>query len=390
MEVSQKKVTNLDVSTSLKILRLTRRIPNVNGHGGDHRSLQIQELVYSIDYQLVDLFKKLAINEWSKYLSGLEFFLRSRFQVYPFYHPIYPIDIYHFYRAFKICGEEFLNYQNSMNQYSGQKLLLWEFTDKLVAPHLLKKEGFKIIAIPHNLESMGVNLQDLYNRQKILNAFKAEINYLAQADVIFTISREEQWLLNLYGVKADFLPYYPPEPILSNLLTIRQLRKQSIQSRGSRFLILGTVKNTPTFQGMIQQIETLKKLLAKISFSVDIAGHGTEKLKEYCNHPQFHLHGTVDTSKLDQLMVESKAVLIYQQSGVGALTRIPEMLIAGIPVIANGNACRSSFSYSGVYCYDNNDELTEFMSQDLAMPSLLNRPIEAEKRFTDCLKQLAS
>lgn len=380
----------MDVSTSIEILRLTRRIPNVNGHGGDRRTLQIQELVYSLDYQLVDIFKKLTSPEWSKYLNGLKFFLRSRFQVYPFYHPVYPLDIYHFYRAFKICGEELLNYQNLITQYSGQKLLLWEFTEKLVAPHLLKKAGFKIIAIPHNLQSMEVNLQDFYNRRKILKAFKAEINYLAEADVIFTISREEQWLLNLYGIKADFLPYYPPEPILSNLLAIRQLRKQTIQNNNSQFLIVGTAKNTPTLQGMTEQIKILKKLLGKISFSVDIAGYGTEKLKEYCNYPQFNLHGTVSSEQLNQLMIESKAVLVYQQSGVGALTRIPEMLIAGIPVIANGNACRSTFNYAGVYCYDNDDELAELMSQDLAMPSLLNRPIEAEKRFINCLKPLGN
>lgn len=383
-------MTNPEVSSSQEILRLTRRIPNINGYGGDHRSMQIQELVDSLDYQLVDLFKKLNLPEWSKYLKGLEFFLRSKLQVYPFYHPVYPIDTYHFYRVFKIFGEELLNYQSAINQYSSHKLLLWEFTEKLVAPYLLKKAGFKIMAVPHNLESLEVNLQDLYNHRKILNALKAELNYLAKADIIFTISREEQWLLNLYGIKADFLPYYPPKSILSNLLTIRESRKNSIQSRDSRFFILGTAKNTPTLQGMIEQIKTLKKLLGKMDISIDIAGYGTEKLKEYCNHPQFHLHGTVDTSKLERLMIEAKAVLVYQQSGVGALTRIPEMLIAGIPVIANGNACRSTFSYSGVYCYDNDEELAKLISQDLAMPSLLERPVEAEKRFTDCLKQLVS
>lgn len=64
------------------------------------------------------------------------------------------------------------------------------------------------------------------------------------------------------------------------------------------------------------------------------------------------------------------------------------MLIAGIPVIANSNACRSVFSYQGVYCYDNESELADLMSKQLDSLSVLQRPLEAEKRFTDCLQQL--
>jgi glycosyltransferase involved in cell wall biosynthesis len=215
---------------------------------------------------------------------------------------------------------------------------------------------------------------------------KIEIKQLAKADAIFCISREERWLLNQFGIKADFLPYYPPEPILSQLLTVRKARKHSVQNR---FLILGTAHNPPTFLGMIKQIQDLQKIRQTTEFKVDIAGYGTEKLKQYCNRPSLIFHGTVESQKLNELLTNAKAVLIYQEAGVGALTRIPEMLIAGIPVIANGNACRSAFSYSGLYSYDDDDELAELMGKRLDIPSILPRPVAAEKRFISCLKKLA-
>jgi hypothetical protein len=77
------------------------------------------------------------------------------------------------------------------------------------------------------------------------------------------------------------------------------------------------------------------------------------------------------------------AVLIYQEAGVGALTRIPEMLIAGILVIANSNTCRSAYNYDGIYCYDDDYELIKLMESELGLPEILPRPVEAERRFID-------
>jgi hypothetical protein len=82
------------------------------------------------------------------------------------------------------------------------------------------------------------------------------------------------------------------------------------------------------------------------------------------------------------------AVLIYQEAGVGALTRIPEMLIAGILVIANSNTCRSAYNYDGIYCYDDDYELIKLMKSKLDLPKVLPSPIEAERRFIDCLNAI--
>ena len=367
------------------ILRSTRRKSNPHGNGYDRRSLQLAELVQSAELEIADI-RKTSKNRISRYINGFLFLCKYRFQLYPLSR-LYPyVDFLHSYRFLRIFGEEVENYRNALDRHTGIKLLLWEATEKLIPSCIAQTAGFKLIAVPHNLESLVVDLDNSYNWQDLSKLFQIEIKQLAKANAIFCISREEQWLLNLFGVQADFLPYYPPEPILSELLTVREARNNSVQNR---FLILGTAKNPPTFLGMVKQLQCLQKIRQEIKFEVDIAGYGTEELKKYCDHPSFILHGTVEYQKLNELLTNAKAVLIYQEAGVGALTRIPEMLIAGIPVIANSNACRSAFSYSGLYSYDNDYELAELMGKKLHIPVIVQRPVEAEKRFINCLKKLA-
>lgn len=367
------------------ILRSTRRKPNPTGDGYDRRSLQLAELVKAAEFEIADI-QKLAKNRITKYINGFFFLCKHRFQLYPLYKLYYSIDFLHLYRAIRICGEEVENYKNTFNQYKGIKLLLWEATEKQIPHYLAHKAGFKLVVAPHNFESLVVDLNNPYAINPIINRLKIEIEQLAKADAIFCISREEQWLLNQFGIKANFLPYYPPKQILSEFLAIREVRKNSHQNR---FLILGTAKNPPTFLGMKKQIKYLQKIKQTFDFELDIAGYGTEKLQPYCENLNFKLHGTVDSQKLNQLLTSAKAVLIYQESGVGALTKIPEMLISGIPVIANSHACRSALAYSGVYSYENNDELAKLMIQKLDMPEIPSRPTDAERRFINCLKNLS-
>jgi hypothetical protein len=351
-----------------------------NGHGGNHRTGQITELVKSAELEVYDIQNRgdignIKTTRWSRYAAGIQLLAKHHFKVSPSYQMI------------GRCGHLYQVYRNVLNQNQdiNANLILWEATKKHVEIYSAKDAGFKIVAIPQNLESLVVDYTDPFTGKSLPESLENEIKHLANSDAVFSISREEQWLLKLFGIDADFLPYYPPSSILSNLLHIRELRNYR---ETKRFLILGTFFNPPTRLGMIEQVQWLARIKKDISFEIDIAGYGTEQLKDYCNDLNFTIHGTVDSEKLNYLLTNAKAVLIHQKAGVGALTRIPEMLMAGIPVIANGNACRSAFSYPGVYCYDNEAELADLMTKNLDSPSLLPRPLAAEKRFINCLKKL--
>jgi hypothetical protein len=343
-----------------------------SGDGGRRRTAQISEIIQSANFSIHGI-DQTTTSRLARYISGVEFLTKYIFRVYPHYSLI------------GICGDSYLKFKKTLLEYSGLKLMLWEKTNNFVTLTAAQRNGFKVLALPQNLESLVVSQVDQYTRQVLPHSFLNELKYLSKADTVFCISREEQWLLKLYGINADFLPYYPPKNVKENLLKIRDSR---CTSKKERFLVLGTAHNPPTREGMMEQLGWFLEISKTMDFVVDVAGYGTEILKGHFNHPSLNVIGSVDLQTLTGLMIGAKAVLVHQKGAVGALTRIPEMLIAGIPVIANSVACRSAFNYSGIYCYDSSSELKALMSQQLETPSILQPPIEAEKRFVDCLKLL--
>jgi hypothetical protein len=95
-----------------------------------------------------------------------------------------------------------------------------------------------------------------------------------------------------------------------------------------------------------------------LSFDLRVAGYNTESLR-IPQHPDISFFGTVTTEELDKILVETDAVLIYQPPTTGALTRIPEMLVAGIPVFVNFDAGRNYLGMSDVHLYDTFEDLFE-------------------------------
>jgi glycosyltransferase involved in cell wall biosynthesis len=350
-----------------KILRCSKFEPLLHGHGGHRRTAQITELLHTANLEIQEI-EHISSTPVQRYLFGLQFLAKYR----PRCHLSRP--------TISGCGQQYLNCLRAVEHYSGHKIMLWEMTFSYVPLYVAKNLGFRLIALPHNLESFVPDFIDPLTGKSLPSSFENEINHLAQADRIFCISREEQWLLKLRGVAADYLPYYPPQPILENLAFIREQRQTSEKQR---FLILGTAKNPPTLAGMEEQLQWLEQLC--FDAPVDVAGYGTEKLTGWGD--RFNVLGSVEPEKLEHLLIHAKAILVHQRAGVGALTRIPEMLIAGIPVIASSNACRSVFGTPGLYCYDSKSELQEWLNQELPLPPIFPRPAPAEQRFIEYLQQ---
>ncbi|MBW4524949.1 MAG: hypothetical protein KME18_07090 [Phormidium tanganyikae FI6-MK23] len=348
--------------------------PKAAGHGGNRRSAQILELIDRANLTVTKFDRQLLSNARDRYLAGIKSLLNPKNLNFVLRHQIH---VQPSFKNIAFCGFQRQLYDRVLTEHSGTKLLLWEATKNYVAPYLAKDKGFQVIAMPHNLESF-VSDQTAFHE-----SLSTEIQALAKADCVFCIAREEEWLLRLHGVNAHYLPYYPPQAIEQHLSKIRSDRRPS-----ARYLILGSASNPPTRQGMIEQIQWLKHIRQHFSFEVDIVGYGTEALQEYCDET-FVLHGAIDEERLTAILIQAKAALIHQTASSGALTRIPELLIAGIPVIANGNACRSAFDYAGVYCYDDLFELLDRLNQPLETPAPVARPIAAEKRLIDALFALS-
>lgn len=222
----------------------------------------------------------------------------------------------------------------------------WENTNDRNMLYLMKATGHKVIGIPHNIESLV--------RSHSVESLRDEVENLKHCDVVFTIAKEETWLLRLLGLNAHYLPYYPPHEAVAYFETVRKKREKRSTNEQKHFLLLGSATNSPTRDGM----QTLVNYAARydIGFRLSVAGYGTECLRKL-QHPNIHFLGTLSTESLESLLENVDALLIYQPPTTGSLTRIPEMLIAGIPVFANFDATRDYHHVTDVEEYSSLEDL---------------------------------
>lgn len=254
--------------------------------------------------------------------------------------------------------------------------VIWEnnLPDFFSLPYLIRKTYSKpVIACPHNIESLvpGQSLRWLgKSKTDFLNE---EIRALQYCDNVFTISEEEQWLLNLFDVSAKYLPYYPAGVVFEELNKIRTFR-ESTGDEGF-FLIVGSVSNTPTREGM-------QKLLKHVTSRSDsanppefvVTGYGTDQLAGQFSRKNVTILGYTDQNRLAGLMMGCRAVIINQGHSTGALTKIPEMLVAGIPVLSDDASARSFRRMAGVHIFTSYTDLFELMSVEHPMPPVPPRP----------------
>ena len=317
-------------------------------HGGSKRSVQIRELLTKAEVIFED--DSFALPKQGPLSRSFIWALRA------------VLFIYRHYPKKKI--KTVSNYVNLIRYYSYRipviydkyknqdVVFVWENTKDRNLLYLLKAVGRHTVAIPHNIESL-VN-------GRCVKALEEEITILGECDVVFAISKEETWLLRLMGINAYYLPYSPPKEVESFLCKIRKKRESSTVRYRSRFALIGTVNNPPTRSGMQSLIDFFSSQSA-FPFDLLVAGFGTEVLKP-TSHPQISFFGALPVPQFMDLLEDIDGVILYQPPTTGALTRIPEMLIAGIPVFVNFNASRNYFNEPNLIFYDSFDDLLRKIS----------------------------
>lgn len=239
-----------------------------------------------------------------------------------------------------------------LDKYKDQDVaFLWENTNDRDMLYLLKATGHQVIGMPHNIESLV--------HGKSVRSLGEEISNLRHCDMVFAISKEETWLLRLLGLNAYYLPYYPPQEVQSFLLSICRKRNERASSSIKKYALLGSATNIPTRTGMQTLIDFVST--RELSFDLYVAGYGTESLRKVV-HPHIAFFGTLSNEELEKMLIDVDGIIIYQPPTTGALTRIPEMLLAGIPVFVNFDASRNYFNVDGVIQYHSFEELLNVLS----------------------------
>lgn len=323
--------------------------------GGSKRSVQIREIlqINGIEYEddQFTLPKGLTTTK----------LIHLAFRSFAFICRYYPKKRIHSFPHFiKLIKYYALRLPIVYDKYVNKDIVfLWENTNDRDLVYLLKATGHRAIGLPHNIESLV--------HSQTTDGLKEELDCLKECDAVFTISKEETWLLRLFGLNAHYLPYYPPKDVEVFLKGIKEKRENKHIKDNKQFAILGSATNIPTRLGMQKIINHIAS--CNVCFDLIIAGYGTENLI-VPNSPRLSLKGTLANDELENLLVSVDGIIIYQPPTTGALTRIAEMQVAGIPVFANFDACRDYHNIDGVYRYESFEDL--FLCLSRFTPTVVN------------------
>lgn len=358
------------------IIRFSIFESNSQGHGGEKRTAQVTEILNDSGIKSIMIPTGMDPVDFSKS------FLKKFF-----------ILTFYFLKVMNITGFRFhprklFKTIRLVSQFKGvfdqakknnSSVMLWESTRmefSFVVP-LFKEKGFKVVAIPHNIESLVPKLNSGITDKTPPDWFMEEMKMLRKCNYVFAISREETLMLKQFRVNAIYLPYYPGIDTFNYLKNIRDERekKMKIHSKRKKILMLGSAINTPTKEGIINRINFFNSF-EQDSCDLAIAGFGTNILGSLLNkNNKIELLGELTSGQLSDLLIGTDVLLVHQTVTSGALTRIIEMLIAGIPVLANFESGRNYFGTDGLYIYNDDMQLINYLEADnFPMPKIPEKP----------------
>jgi hypothetical protein len=345
--------------------------PNPRGNGGNRRTAQITDILKRSNFGInflneIDYRPK----KFSSLPKGISAMLNYNF----------PVRFRK--KNISLAGHYYQQLIHQLNSCPKSTVLIWESNihNYFLLPLIAKKMGIKTIGVPQNIESLVPNQKSSFTDKESPDWFLEEINYFRSTEKVFTISKEEKWLFNLFNIDADYLPYYPVKDMEVYYEGIRKLRSSANFKNNGRILMVGSGNNPPTYLGMKEVLKNLLKYDSNIT--IDIAGFATQKLQQEFTHPNYHFHGPLAEEVLYKMMVDCKFILNHQKITTGALTKIPELLIAGIPVVANFESSRSYYNIDGVYTYTNFEELGYLAKNEtFYIPEKMERPDAFERNF---------
>jgi glycosyltransferase involved in cell wall biosynthesis len=343
-------------------------------YGGSVRTRQLQEILARLGNPLLEhnIYALGSINRWRNYARGMAAYIKHQPPV-----RLKPRNLW-------LLGSRAIGYGDFFVAHRDAGVCLWETTFDHLGPAIARHRGIPVVALPHNLESLVPAQLNQYSQDSVLKNFSHDLASFSRCDAVFTISREEQWLLNLCGCQADYLPYFPAQARAEWLL---EIRRQRISAPQTNYLILGSASYPPTFQGMAELTKALGRF-GRIGDQFVFAGYGTERLAGLGVSGNFQFLGSVTDEHLRQLLVAAKTALVYQNANAGALTRIPELILAGVPVLANEAACRSWQDLPGLCSYATFPELESLLGRELPLPPVPAPPQAAEGRLLAAIRKL--
>jgi hypothetical protein len=281
----------------------------------------------------------------------------------------------------------YAHYAAAIEESASPGVLLLQRTYRWPAFFAALDRKIPIVAVVDALVTLWPGETGFFHTAFTPFTLQSEIELLSSCAELYCISREEQWLLANHGVGSHYLPYFPPPERVEELLRIRKDRTDTAP-REDEFLICVVFGNSDVRQSYEQQLDMLTRLYPNGGPIFHVTGYGSEEVRELYRPPLFQFHGVTDSAAWNALLRRVNAFCVHGSRGLGALTRVTDMLLSGIPVVSNAIAARSALGLAGVQVYDTAEELRAALERPFLMPPVPERPLACERQFVEHLRGL--
>jgi len=357
------------------LYRVTRALRQPSRYGGWNRAEQIREALAGLGapWVEVDLFDRRFGQRGANLRAGLRLWRQLPVG-------LRPVGLGGFSRTLWTLGHLYRLLQAAQTPAGGPGVLIWENTDDPLLAVAARATGARVVALPHNVNA-------LYHRRPETPladwsaALAGELAGLSRVHTVVAIAAEEQNFFRLAGLPATWLPYYPPSEHRRDLASLRAGRPERPES----VLLLGSAHNEHTAAGLREQLGWATSWPESLRRRLVIVGAETERLAPTFPGVGFTFAGRLDDEALRAQMRLAAVLWVHQEMGTGVLTRIPDALCAGVPVVANRIAARGWIGVPGVQVVDHPDQLEAALGQGGTVPEL-PFPFRATADFQDLVR----
>ena len=241
--------------------------------------------------------------------------------------------------------------------------------------------GLKTVLAPWSFESLTDNLTYLVSAFQATNPSNAAEMRVRAAFASFAddtilsagitrtwlLSRLENAFLKASGLECGYLPYYP---IGEAEECLRAIRRQRCVERGL-FVICGgsNAQNLIAMQAFLQRLSKQDLPAGSriaIAGCTELPGDWTSHLGECIQFP-----GRLPEDEFDSLLARAQAVLVPQTCGFGCMTRVADMLCAGIPVLADALVANGTGEVPGaIFVTDAPGAWSAALNESLNLPEV--------------------
>ena len=323
----------------MKALLVCHQVPRPTGHGGHRRAYQVhrdlEEALGAGNVVVTD-------NLWNYQPAGwrtLRFQLRRALSPYV-ENPLKLINRTRFTSRLYDLPPFHAYYEALLDGLAGPAVSIIEHAGFSGLIPINERREIPTVACLQNLEAFDMS-DDLAGpwamRAKALDLAN-EFEVLARCDHRMFISKVEAGLMGGLGLSASFYPYLPVGEIKQRLEAVREVRSRASIEPGL-FLLLGTVGPEIRRASFSRFLDHARAEGLPDGVRIVVAGLYTATLFAPGESvPGIEVRGWLEEDALDALLARVAAVVVPQHQGFGALTRLPELACAGVPVLVSRSA----------------------------------------------------